>query len=126
MKIIFVDDDVHVLKSLKRQMAIADIDAEIFLSAEAALVYLLQHKVDIVVSDLSMPGIGGVEFLVRVQKLYPEIYRVVLTGADFRNKRIQQAYEDRTIEQWLSKPWNIEELISYFKKVGSHEQYSTV
>ncbi len=126
MKIIFVDDDANVLKSLKRQMVLADIDAETFFSAETALVYLLQQKVDIVVSDLLMPGMDGVDFLEQVQKLYPETFRVVLTGTNSKNKRIQQAYENRTIEQWFIKPCNIKELLSYFKRIESHEQYSTV
>ena len=107
-------------------MDLAAIDAETFSRGETALVYLLQHKVDIVVSDLAMPGMDGVDFLGQVQKLYPETFRAVLTGMNCRNKRILQAYEDRTIERWFSKPWDIEELISYFKSIEGHEQYSTV
>lgn len=126
MKVLFVDDDPLVLKSLKRQMILADIEAVFFYKSKEALQYLEQQRVDIVVSDLSIPGIDGVDFLRQVQRLYPETLRAALTGANFKIEKIKRAYEDRTIEQWFSKPWEIDELISYFKKNDRHEQYSAV
>ncbi|MCD6580565.1 MAG: response regulator [Desulfuromusa sp.] len=115
-KIIFVDDEENILKSLKRDMAIADVDAEYFTSATAALDYLGRNPINIVVSDLKMPEMDGVEFLKEVQKLYPDIYRVMLSGFGADDLKSKKALEDRTIEQCFSKPWDVEELLAYFQK----------
>ena len=115
-KIIFVDDEENILKSLKRDMIMADVDAEYFTSATAALDYLSQYPTNIVVSDIEMPGMDGIEFLKEVQKLYPDIYRVVLSGLGIADLKSKQALEDRIIEQCFSKPWDADELLAYFQR----------
>ncbi|MEA3544858.1 MAG: response regulator [Thermodesulfobacteriota bacterium] len=115
-KILFVDDEENVLKSLKRDMSMADIDAEYLTSAAEALDYLGQHQIDIVVTDLKMPGMNGVAFLKQVQNSYPDIYRVMLSDFSSENTESKQAFQDRTIEQWFSKSLDVDELLTYFGK----------
>ncbi len=111
-KILFVDDEENTLKALIRYMTVVDVDTEYSTSAAAALDYLGQQQIDIVVSDLKMSGMDGIEFLKEVQKSYPDINRVLLSGYGSKNMEIKQALEDRTIEQYFSKPW---ELLAYFR-----------
>ena len=92
----------------------ADVDAEYFTSAAEALDYLGQNQIDIVVSDLRMPGMDGVTFLKEVQKLHPDINRVMLSGFGSEDRESQQALQDRTIEQCFSKPWDVAELLACF------------
>jgi len=119
-KVIFVDDEVNVLKALKRDMALADIDAEYFISAEDALVHLRQHQVGIVVSDFNMPGMDGVMFLKEVQISYPDMYRVILSSSGMENSKLREALENRTVEQCFDKPWNVNELVAYFERFQSY------
>lgn len=114
-KIIFVDDEVSILKALKRDMTLADINAEYFVSAEDALGYLNQHRIGIVVSDLNMPGMDGITFLNEVQKKYPDIYRVLLSSTGVENLKLREALQNRTVEQCFDKPWDVNELLAYFK-----------
>jgi len=119
-KIIFVDDEENVLKALKRDMVMADIDAEYFTSAEDALSYLGQHQVGIVVSDLNMPRMDGITFLKEIQKTYPDIYRVILSSTGAENLKFKKALEDRTIEQCFDKPWDVNKLLAYFERFKSY------
>lgn len=119
-KIIFIDDEENVLKALKRDMLMAEIDAEYFISAEDALSYLSQHQVGIVVSDLNMPGMDGITFLKEVQSLYPDTYRVILSSTGAENLKLKKALEDRTIEQCFDKPWEVNELLAYFERFKSY------
>jgi DNA-binding NtrC family response regulator len=125
-KILFVDDEVNVLNALRRDMVMADIDAEYFISAKAALEYLSQHPVGIVVSDLNMPEMDGITFLEEVQREYPDTYRVILSGADEKNKQLKEALLNRTVEQFFAKPWNIDELLAYFERFKSYVKYSII
>ncbi|MCW7459343.1 response regulator [Leptospira bandrabouensis] len=68
-------------------------------------------SVSIIISDWSMPGMNGDEFLRKVHKTYPQIEKVIITGfAD------QKSIEDLNSEigpiSCLKKPWDEEELIS--------------
>jgi len=113
-KILFVDDEETTLKALTRYMTVVDVDTEYFTSAAAALDYLGQQQIDIVVSDLKMSGMDGIEFLKEVQKSYPDINRVLLSVFGSENMEIKQALEERTVEQYFSKPW---ELLAYLRKL---------
>lgn len=113
-KIIFVDDEENILKSLKRDMSMAGVEAEYFNSATAALEYLSRHQINIVVSDLKMPGMDGIAFLKEVQRSYPNIYRVLLSGFGSEDTESIKALQDRTIEQCFFKPWDLNELLAYF------------
>ncbi|MCW7493139.1 response regulator [Leptospira sp. 2 VSF19] len=69
------------------------------------------NTVSIIISDWSMPGMNGDEFLRKVHKTYPQIEKVIITGfAD------QKSIEDLNLEigpiSCLKKPWDEDELIS--------------
>ena len=119
-RIIFVDDEVSVLKALKRDMEMADIEAEYFTCAEAALGCLMQHQLGIVVSDLNMPGMDGITFLKEVHTSYPDMYRVILSGIGIENLELKEALENRTVEQCFDKPWDVNELVAYFERFKSY------
>lgn len=125
-KVIFVDDEINILKSLKRDLVMADIQAEFFTNAQDALNYLCHHSVDIVISDMKMPGIDGVDFLQQVQKLYPKTFRVILSCSDCNDRKAKEAFESRTIEQWFDKVIGISDLLEYIKAFENNEQYFAV
>lgn len=78
-KILFVDDDVNLLEGIKRQyrkqfnLAIASSGAE-------GLELLKREHFAVVVSDLQMPEMNGIEFLRKVREKYPDTTRIMLTG----------------------------------------------
>lgn len=82
-KILLVDDEVKVLFSLSRSLLEEDFgDAITAQSGNEALEII--HKTPsllVVVSDYHMPGINGIDFLVQVRNLFPDITRILLTGA---------------------------------------------
>ena len=112
--ILFVDDEPGILKALRRLF----IDEEWrILSAEsgsAGLEILAAERVDLVVSDVRMPEMDGVEFLSQVKQLYPWIVRIFLSGYA-EHECIAKALAEGTALQILPKPWNDEELYEVIK-----------
>ena len=82
-KILFVDDDVTLLEVLRHLMGkLAGGAWEIFTAADVsqALGVLQERRLDLVVVDLHMPVVDGLQFLNLLQRKYPNQHKVVLTG----------------------------------------------
>lgn len=80
MKVLVVDDEPGVLEGIERSLF--HLDWEIFTaeSGSAALDILADEPVDVVISDMRMPGMDGAELLRLVKERYPKTLRVVLSG----------------------------------------------
>jgi HD-like signal output (HDOD) protein/ActR/RegA family two-component response regulator len=81
-RILFVDDEQHVLDGLRnlfrKERHIWDMTFAT--SGKAALEELGRNPVDVIVSDMRMPGMDGADLLFRVKELYPQVARIVLSG----------------------------------------------
>ena len=110
-QIVFVDDDENVLSGMQRMLRRHGENWELkfFTSGQAALDHMAQHPTDMVVTDMKMPGMSGLELLERVVQVQPSAARMVLSGyAD-------QASASRAVDlahQFLSKPCDAETLKS--------------
>lgn len=85
-RILFVDDDQNLLDAMRRGLA-RDYEIHTASGSDQALRMLAAHDhVDVIVSDLRMPGMDGIALLSRVRDLYPATVRIILTGhADLQN-----------------------------------------
>lgn len=109
-KILFVDDESDVLNALKRLTRKLDADCLFASSGAAGLELLEQQQIDIVVSDMKMPEMDGVEFLAEVANLYPETIRIVLTGYADQGMMMDSINAGR-VWGYLQKPWDNDDLL---------------
>lgn len=109
--VLFVDDELDMLKSIKRILRKTDIQLFLADSAEKGLALLKEHNADLVMSDMKMPGMSGAEFLEEVAIRYPDTYRVILTGYSDMDSTISAINKGR-IHRYIQKPWDNDELIS--------------
>jgi len=106
-RILFVDDEQKVLQGLERMLHSKRREWEMVfaLSGKDALETLSQGPVDVLVSDMRMPEMDGVQLLTEVRRRYPETVRIVLSGHSDRGmifKTVQLAH------QYLIKPCDAE------------------
>ena len=102
-KILFVDDEPNVLEAYQRNLR-KRFAIETATSGEQALGLMSQHgPYAVVVADMQMPGMNGVEFLIRAQQRAPDSVRLMLTGnAD--QKTAVEAVNQGHVYQFLNKP----------------------
>jgi len=120
-RIIFVDDESNVLEGLRRMLVFMSDqwEMEFALSGEEALDTMKDKPFDVIVSDMRMPGMDGVQLLTEVKRLHPQTIRFVLTG---------QADDEtalRTVDmahQFMSKPCDPEELQALIRRALSLRQ----
>jgi response regulator RpfG family c-di-GMP phosphodiesterase len=108
-RILIVDDEENILNSLKRLLRKEPYEILTAIDGEEGLKILDDHQVDLIVSDLKMPQMNGVEFLKRAKEKNPVPLRIMLTGhADL--KSVVDAIDQGEVYRFLLKPWNDEEL----------------
>jgi DNA-binding NtrC family response regulator len=78
--ILVVDDDKNILQVLEARLSFAHYKTLTARSAEEAVQLLAQHPVDLVVSDVKMPGMGGVGLLHEILVQWPHIPVILLTA----------------------------------------------
>jgi len=107
--ILFVDDEPNVLQGLQRMLRPLRDEWEMaFVNSGAeALAYLAQAPVDVIVSDMRMPGMDGAQLLTEVMHRHPEVVRIVLSGQATQEVVMKAV---GPTHQYLAKPCDPESL----------------
>ncbi len=106
---LFVDDEINVLNGLKRSLRTMkdNWNMQFANSGEEAIAMLEDNHFDAIVSDIRMPGMDGVELLSRVQKNFPGVIRIALSGHAETELELECA---RVAHQFLAKPAEVEQI----------------
>ncbi len=117
LKILVVDDERIVRVTIADDLKDAGFQVREFASAESAFQHLVEidSNVDIIITDLKMPGIDGLEFLRKIKQINPEIYVLLMTA----HGSIQTAVKAMQLGayDYLVKPFNIDELLLIINRV---------
>jgi two-component system response regulator (stage 0 sporulation protein F) len=65
--------------------------------------------ISVVISDMRMPKMNGIEFIKKAKQKYPKLSFYILTGYDI-NQEISSALNNKLINNYFRKPFNIEEI----------------
>ena len=106
--VLFVDDDVIVLQSLERGLMDESYNKLFAKTCEEALEILRQKKVNVIVTDMCMPEMTGLELLRTARKEQSDIIGMVLSGYD-QDTELQAAVEQGEIFKLIKKPWKLGE-----------------
>ena len=110
--VLFVDDEVRILRSIKRVMFGREFKSLFANSGQEALEILQANEVHVLVTDMRMPEMTGLELLRVVKKKHPHIARLVLSGYT-QVTTLLTAINQGEILRYIIKPWeNEEELLS--------------
>jgi DNA-binding response OmpR family regulator len=113
MKVLLVDDEEKFVEALSERLQMRDLANETVYDGEQALNFVDDKEPDVMVLDLKMPGIDGMEVLRRVKKKFPAIQVIILTGHG--TDRDEEESRRIGIFDYLKKPVDIEVLVSRIK-----------
>jgi len=106
--VLFVDDEINVLSSLKRALIEEDYKCMFAESAKEALELMEKHEISVIVTDMRMPGMDGLSLLRIIKEKYPNTVRVVLSGYT-QLQQVLLAINQGDIYKFITKPWKIED-----------------
>lgn len=110
-RVLFVDDEPNVLQAIRRAIR-KDVDVSIAVGPEAGLEAIAAgEEFAVIVSDMRMPGMNGVDFLGAARQLSPRSVRMMLTGNADQQTAID-AVNDGEVFRFLTKPCDVDRLRS--------------
>jgi DNA-binding NtrC family response regulator len=125
LKVLIVDDETDYLETLVKRMRKRDVDIAAAKSGEEALEWLACHSADVVVLDVKMQGMDGIQALREIKKTHPLLEVIMLTG----HANVEVAIEGMELGafDYLMKPMDIDELLykiqdAYKKKIIQEEK----
>ncbi len=122
-RILFVDDDPSILAGFRRQLH-KQFDVSTAESGQAGLDLIVDSAPFVViVADMNMPGIDGIQFLRQVKKIAPDTVRIMLTGQSDMQVAIE-AVNEGSIFRFLTKPCPADVLVKSL--AAGIEQYRLI
>lgn len=117
-KIIFVDDEPNILQGLKRMLRSMRKEYEMFFAegGNEALKIMEVEDIDVVVSDMRMPGMDGAELLSKIQSRHPQTIRIMLTGQADEESVMRTV---GVVHQFLAKPCDPTRLKEILQKTSA-------
>lgn len=107
--ILVVDDEPEILESLRRTLRKEPWRLLTTTSPEEALRILENQPVDVLVTDIDMPTMNGLELVDRTKASHPDVVRMLLTGAASLESALR-AINDGEVHRYLTKPWQSEDI----------------
>jgi len=80
LQVLIVDDEEELVSAIRERLELRGFRASGVASGTAALDYLAENSCDVVLLDVKMPGLGGLEVLQRIKEEHPHIAVLMLTG----------------------------------------------
>lgn len=124
MKVLLVDDEETFVRTLSERLKMRDLETDMAYDGDQALSFIDDKEPDVMVLDIKMPGIDGIEVLRRVKKKFPSIQVIILTGHG------TDKHEDESrslgVFDYMKKPVDIELLVSRIKAAYHAKLQSTM
>ncbi len=105
-----VDDDSSIRWVMEKTLSSANIKCETYANGESVLMALEREVPDVLVSDIRMPGIDGIELLQQVHSKCPDLPVIIMTAHSDLDAAVN-AYQKGAFE-YLPKPFDIDETLT--------------
>jgi DNA-binding NtrC family response regulator len=109
VKTLLVDDDEFIRNSLELAFKTKGCPLHVVQSAEEGMQALKNQPFDIIISDLRLPGVSGLDFLKLTSVTHPNAIRFLITA--YRDDRILAKAIRSGIDQLIDKPFAIDSLV---------------
>lgn len=106
--ILVVDDEEYMLQSLSKLLTLLGFETKTALNGETALELFKSNNVDLVITDINMPGMSGIDLLKEIKFHKPELPVIVITG--YSVEKAQALAEKNNADGFLPKPFKMNDI----------------
>jgi two-component system KDP operon response regulator KdpE len=115
VSILVVDDDPTFRQGLRASLRTSGYSVDTARNAGEALEYVRERPVDVVLLDINMPGIGGVEACRRIRAVAPQVGIIMLTVRDTEDDKVHAL--EAGADDYVTKPFRFRELVARLRAV---------
>lgn len=110
MKVLLIEDNIQISANIVRYLAMKDIACESSQNGKDGLYKVLSHHYDVVILDINLPEINGLEVLKKIREKWSDTQIIILTSHSTKQDIVQglQLWAD----DYLTKPFDFEELLA--------------
>ncbi len=119
IKVLLVDDEKEFVETLSERIRMRRVEAGVAFNGEQALEVVVNQVPDVMVLDLKMPNLDGMEVLRRVKQTYPEVEIIILTGYGSKYNKTDALLLGAF--QFMEKPVDIDRLIKTIQNAYMHK-----
>ena len=110
MKVLLVDDEEEMAAALAERLSFREIDAEWVTCGKDAIALLGENHFDVLVLDVKMPGMSGIELYWRIQKIAKSLRkRIIFLTGDVMGEETKKFLE-KNKARCITKPFNVIQL----------------
>ncbi|WP_046078504.1 nitrogen regulation protein NR(I) [Halomonas sp. HG01] len=117
-RVMIVDDDRAIRWVLERALAQPDLEVESVERADRILERLLEDPPDVLVTDIRMPGLDGLDLMAKVREAHPELPVIVMTAHSDLDSAVA-SYQGGAFE-YLPKPFDVDEALALVRRAVAH------
>ncbi len=105
VSVLFVDDEALILQTIQRILRGGSLEVLVASDAKEAMGILDQRRVDVLVSDIDMPGMDGLALIAWTRKHHPTTLRMVLSGHGTLERALE-AINEGEVQRFFAKPFD--------------------
>ncbi len=115
-----VDDDRSIRWVLQKALESVDISVRVFENAQEVIEQLEKRVPDVLVSDIRMPGMDGLELLSQIKETHPDLPVIIMTAYSDLDSAVS-VYEGGAFE-YLPKPFDVDEAVDLVQRGIAHRK----
>lgn len=117
-RIAIVDDDRAIRWVLERALAQPDLEVQSFERADAALESIERNPPDVLLTDIRMPGLDGLDLMAKVRQMHPDLPVIVMTAHSDLDSAVA-SYQGGAFE-YLPKPFDVDDALALVRRGVAH------
>jgi len=117
-RILIIDDDPRIRRMLEAAFEVAGHEVDSVANGKDALRHYVGNPADLVITDIFMPEMDGIEFLMRLQELFPDARLIAMSGGSaVAGRDVLQAARVLGAVEVIHKPFELDEIRSLAAEV---------
>jgi YesN/AraC family two-component response regulator len=119
-KILYVDDEAINLQLFELNFQNI-FDVKLAISGKAGIEIALNENIPVVISDLKMPGMNGIEMIKHIKKAAPGTVCILLS-AYFESEALKMGMNNELVFRYITKPWRRNDVLSVLNEIFSGQR----
>lgn len=123
LRVLIVDDEEEFVNPLVERLNLRGFEARGVTSGEKALELIASSGFDVVLLDVKMPGLGGLDLIRSIREQHPGLKVILLTG--HTSAQDERTGQELGCFEYLIKPVNIDQLVEIFHRACGQDRGDT-